>query len=102
MRIALHRLRSPDAIVNRRGGLRIVVVALLLSAGYWAAQPWLACVTPPRSLLPAIGPLLGICTFGIGAPSVGAPSYAGYFINVLFGIVYVASAIWVAFTKRPL
>ena len=85
-----------------RGALRIVIAVLLLTAAYWAAQPWLACVTPPRSFLPAIGPGLGVCTMGIGAPSVGAPGYAGYLINLLFGILYLASAIFVAFTKRQL
>jgi hypothetical protein len=87
--------------MSGRRGLRIAVVLLLLSAAYWAALPWLTCATPPHALLPSLGPLLGVCTVGVGS-SGGASAFGGYGVNLAFGIFYLASAAFVAVTKRPL
>jgi hypothetical protein len=45
--------------------------------------------------------MLGVCTVGLGS-SGGASTFGGYLVNLAFGIFYLASAAFVAVTKRPL
>ncbi len=93
---------------RRRGLLRLGVVALLLLAAFFAALPWLGCVTSGDRLLidppPDIRTMLRPCTFGsdiIFGPPRGTPGFGGpYWGNVIVGIVYVTAALFATFTKR--
>ena len=74
--------------------LRIALVLLLLGGAYWAAQPWLDCA---GKLLPTPNDWLRLCTIGSGNPNF---QVGGFYINLLLGVLYVASALWLAFTRR--
>lgn len=76
--------------------LRAGLVLLLLGGAFWAAQPWLACVGKLVSLL-GIDPYLRLCTLGV---DVGDFHQSGFYINLLAGVLYLASALWLAFTRR--
>jgi hypothetical protein len=74
--------------------LRIGLVLLLLGGAYWAAQPWLDCA---GTLLPTGADWVRLCTIGTGIPSF---QVGGFYINLLLGVLYLASAMWLAFTRR--
>jgi hypothetical protein len=74
--------------------LRIGLVLLLLGGAYWAAQPWLDCA---GKLLPTGADWVRLCTIGTGIPSF---QVGGFYINLLLGVLYLASAMWLAFTRR--
>jgi len=75
-------------------------------AAFLTASPWLSCGWNPVTHV--LDPnLLRFCTFGFpGVPTVPGsyvPGFTGpYWGNVIFGIVYLIAAFYVAVTKRPL
>jgi hypothetical protein len=91
-------------------GARLGVVVLLLVAAYFAAAPWLGCISSLRAGFFAIPhvdvTLVRICTFGGGVPNppgFEVPGFTGpYWGNLVVGIFYVVAAIVVARRRRPL
>lgn len=67
-------------------------------AEYWAAQPWLDCA---GSLVPVAGiDWMRLCTFGPGFADFHGRGSGGFYISLLAGLLYLASALWLAFTRR--
>lgn len=93
------------SVGGRPRPLRLVLVALLVVAALLNALPWLGCGQVLGDINFSI--LFGACTFGdTGAqfrPGLGLPGFTGpYWGNLLMGAVYLASALFVGLTKRPL
>lgn len=95
--------------MRRQVALRAVVVLLLVFGAFWAALPWLGCVTEGPDPLRHMFPLFGICTWGGGFPADffsvpfkrGVAGFNGpYYGNLLVGILYLAAAAFVARTRR--
>ena len=99
------RMGAPAS--RRRGLLRVGGVALLLGGAFFAALPWLGCVSSIRAgfyAIPNVSPMLGICTFGWGVPGppgFEVPGFTGPFWgNLVVGVIYLAAAMYAARTKR--
>jgi hypothetical protein len=93
-----------SALTRPKRGLRLGLVALLVLAAFFTALPWLSCGWNPvtKVLDPSF---LGFCTFGFQGlpPSSSFPGFTGpYWGNLIFGIVYLIAAFYVALTKRSL
>ena len=83
--------------------LRLGIVALLLAAAFLTSLPWVGCAFNPISHAFDLF-LLRVCTFGLGfplGPRPGLPGFDGpYWGNLVLGVAYAASALFVALTKR--
>jgi len=83
---------------------------LLLLGGFFAALPWLGCVSGhPLGIVAGIfndgSLLLRACTFGISQlpPERGIPGFAGpYYGSLVVGGLFVIAALFAALTKRSL
>ena len=94
-----------NALARPKRGLRLALVVLLFLAAFLTALPWLSCGwNPVRHVLEPS--FLGFCTFGFPGPPVpssGLPGFSGpYWGSLIFGIVYLIAAFYVALTKRSL
>lgn len=80
-------------------------------AAFFAALPWLACISSIRAgfwvAVPNVSPMLGVCTFGNGLENLllpgQVPGFTGpYWGNLIIGVVYLIAAVYAAFTRRSL
>ncbi len=102
------RVKQPGR--PRRSPLRVGLVVGLLFAAFFTALPWLGCITSLRAgtfAMPNLSPMWGVCTLGIGVQfhpiDIGLPGFSGPFWgNLIVGIAYGVSALYVAFTRRSL
>ncbi len=96
----MNELRRPE-----RRLLRVIAIAGLASAAFFAALPWLGCGWNPVARAIDLT-ILRICTVGFSSgnpfePSYGLPGFTGpYWGNLIISIVYLVAAVYVAFTKR--
>jgi hypothetical protein len=85
--------------------LRVIAIAGLASAAFFAALPWLGCGWNPVTRGIDLN-ILRICTVGFSSgtafePSYGLPGFTGpYWGNLITSIAYVVVAVYVAVTKR--
>lgn len=83
---------------------RMVVVALLMCAAFFAALPWLTCaLAPPLWIFDLF--IVRACTLGDPAlrTGYGLPGFTGPFWgNLIVGIVYLAAAAFAALSKRSM
>jgi hypothetical protein len=101
----------------RRGLLRVGLVVLLVVAAFFAALPWIGCLAShPLGIFAFANDdffMLRACTVGlpsqtVGRPDVGPPPPPGlpgfngpYWGNLIVGVLYLGTALYAAFTKRP-
>jgi hypothetical protein len=105
-----HSVRVKQPGRPRRSPLRVGLVVGLLFAAFFAAVPWLGCITSLRAgifAIPNLSPMWSVCTLGIGVRfnpiDIGLPGFSGPFWgSLIVGIAYVVGALYVAFTRRSL
>jgi len=104
-----HSVRVNASTGSSRGLLRVGLVVLLVVAAFFAALPWLGCISSIRAgfyAIPNVSLMLGFCTFGFGVPNppgFEVPGFTGpYWGNLIIGVVYLIAAIYAALTKRAL
>lgn len=92
-----------------RGLFRVGLVVLLVLAAFFAALPWLGCISSIRAgfyAIPNVTPMLGVCTLGTGIPNppgFEVPGFTGpYWGNLIIGILYLIAAIYATVRKRSL